>query len=49
MSNDQDQTPTGGQTKMTKTRAKQKTKTSKRKTTTMIKATTRATTGMGGI
>ena len=34
---------------MTKARAKQKTKTSKIKTTTTIKATTRKTTGMGVI
>ena len=46
--NDQVQTPTGGQTKMTKKIAKQKMKTIKMKTT-MIKSTTRATTGMGGI
>ena len=43
MRNDQSQTPTGGQTKMSEKRAKQK-----MKTATMIKATTRATTGMGG-
>ena len=49
MSNDQAQTPMGGQTKMTKTRAKQKTKRSKLKTVTMIKDTTRTTTIMGGI
>ena len=36
--------PRGGQTKITETREKQKIK-----TTTMIKATTRETTGMGGI
>ena len=47
MSNDQDQTPMGGQTNMTETRAKQETKTSKTKTTTMIKDTTISTKGMG--
>ena len=50
MSNDQAQTPTGGgQTKTTETRAKQKIKTSKIKTTTMIKDTKRTTIGMGEI
>ena len=50
MSNDQAQRSMGGgQTKMTKTRSKQKTKTSKIKAMTMIKATTKATTGVGGI
>ena len=41
--------PTGGQTKITKTRANEKTKTSKMKTTTIIKATTGTKIVMGGI
>ena len=46
MSNDQAQRPTG-QTKMTKTRAKQKKNTSKMKKSTMIKDTTRTKTVIG--
>ena len=49
MINDKAQMTTGGQTKKAETRAKQKMNTSNMKTTTIIKAATRETTGIGGI
>ena len=47
MRNEQAQRPTGGQTKITKTRGKQKRKQAKYETTAMIKATKIATTDVG--
>ena len=49
MRNEQAQRPTGGQTKITKKKGKQKRKQAKYETTTMIKATKIATTDIWGV
>ena len=49
MRNEQAQRPIGGQTKITKTRGKQKRKQAKYETTAMIKATKIAATDIGGV